>query len=104
VPIHPFLATIGFLDLFDSDRPGTRVWAELKPGDRPPSWGAEYTQDFMKYRRKCKIYEDLRDFHSFRHTFITCLRTRAKADPRDSRCHSWAHSVRSEPQRGDADR
>jgi integrase len=104
VPIHPFLATIGFLDLFDSDRPGTRVWAELKPGGRPPSWGAEYTQDFMKYRRKCKIYEDLRDFHSFRHTFITCLRTRAKADPRDSRCHSWAHSVRSEPQRGDADR
>jgi integrase len=81
VPIHSFLASIGFLDLFQSDRPGTRIWPELKPGGRPPSWGAEYTQDFTKYRRECAIYEELRDFHSFRHTFITCMKTRAKADP-----------------------
>jgi integrase len=53
----------------------------LKPGGRPPSWGAEYTQDFTSCHRKCEIYEELRDFHSFRHSFVTCLRTRSRADP-----------------------
>jgi hypothetical protein len=46
-----------------------------------PVLGGEYTQDFTKYRRECSIYEEMRDFHSFRHTFVTWIRTGAHVDP-----------------------
>lgn len=78
-PVHSFLVALGFLDLF---RPGGRgrIWPELKKHGRPPSWGALYSTHFTDYRRECGLYEPLRDFHSFRRTFITMLRTRAGVD------------------------
>ena len=80
VPIHRFLISIGFLDLFHVKKRG-RIWPELKKHGRPPSWGALYSSHFTDYRRACGFYEPLRDFHSLRRTFITMMRTRAGIDP-----------------------
>ncbi|WP_157985811.1 site-specific integrase [Teichococcus vastitatis] len=79
VPVHLFLRSLSFLDLF---RPGGRgrIWPELKKHGRPPSWGALYSTHFTDYRRACGLYEPLRDFHSLRRTFVTTLRTRAGVD------------------------
>ena len=79
VPVHPFLEEIGFLDLFKSKTKG-RIFPDLKLHGRPPSWGALYSSHFNDYRRAAGLYEPLRDFHSFRRTFISMLRTRGKVD------------------------
>lgn len=79
VPVHSFLASLGFLDLFKAGGRG-RIWPELKAHGRPPSWGSLYSSHFTDYRRATKLYEPLRDFHSLRRTFITMLRTRASVD------------------------
>ena len=44
-------------------------------------FGDAFSSHFGDYRRRCGLYERLRDFHSLRRTFITCLRTRARVDP-----------------------
>jgi integrase len=79
VPVHSFLQSIGFLDLFRSKAHG-RIWPELKQHGRPPRWGALYSSHFTDYRRECELYESLRDFHSLRRTFVTHLRIRGKVD------------------------
>ena len=81
VPVHSFLIGLGFLDLFDETRRGTRIWSELVPGGRLQKFGDAFSSHFGDYRRRCGLYERLRDFHSLRRTFITCLRTRARVDP-----------------------
>jgi integrase len=79
VPVHRCLRDLGFTDLFRTGGRG-RIWPELKPHGRPPSWGALYSTHFTDYRRACGLYEPLRDFHSLRRTFVTMLRTRADVD------------------------
>ena len=79
IPLHPFLKSLGFGGLFRAGGRG-RIWPELKRHGRPPSWGALYSAHFTDYRRACELYEPLRDFHSFRRTFITMMRTRAGVD------------------------
>ena len=79
VPVHSFLQTIGFLDLFRSGARG-RIWPELKKHGRPPSWGGLYSSHFTDYRKESSLYEPLRDFHSFRRTFVSALRDRLKVD------------------------
>jgi integrase len=81
VPVHPFLVSLGFLELFDPSKGGRRIWPELVKHGRPPSWGGLYSSHFTDYRKASDLYEELRDFHSFRHNCITALRTRAKIDP-----------------------
>jgi integrase len=80
VPVHQFLVSLGFLDLFRSGGRG-RIWPELKAHGRPPSWGALYSSHFTDYRRACGLYERFRDFHSLRRTFISMMRHRAKIHP-----------------------
>lgn len=79
VPVHPFLAGVGFMRLFVQGRRGW-VFPELKPAGRPPKRGGQYSEDFTAYRREVGVYEPLKDFHSFRHTLVSALRE-AGADP-----------------------
>lgn len=80
VPVHSFLIRLGFLDLFKPAKKGRRIFPELLPTGRLQKFGDTYSSHFTDYRRRCQIYERLRDFHSFRRTFITNMRTRAGID------------------------
>lgn len=80
VPIHPELARMGFLDRFKPSLHGERIFPELQPTGRLRKYGDTYSSHFTDYRRKCGLYEHLRDFHSLRRTFITTMRTKAKVD------------------------
>lgn len=80
IPVHGFLARLGFMDLFEAGK-RERIWPELKPHGRPPSYGGLYTSHFTDYRRACGLYEELLDFHSLRRTFISTLRDRLHVDP-----------------------
>ncbi len=79
VPIHPFLREIGFLDLFKAGKKG-RVFSELRLKGTEGKLSAGYSQHFTKYRRELGMYIHLLDFHALRHTFITAMREKAKAD------------------------
>lgn len=78
VPVHPKLLDLGFTALFKGGAPDDRIFPEL-PADGPDQkFGYQYSQDFTVYRRQTGLYEELRDFHSFRHTFATHLRRAIK--------------------------
>ena len=74
VPVHPTLADLGFAVLFEGGNPQDRIFPELSPGGPQGKFGYQYSEDFTVYRRKTGLYEELKDFHSFRHTFATHLR------------------------------
>lgn len=78
VPVHPMLAELGFLALFEGGSPEDRIFPELSAGGPQGKFGYQYSQDFTVYRRQNGLYEELRDFHSFRHTFATHLRRAIK--------------------------
>lgn len=80
VPVHPELVRMGFPDLFKASLHGERIFPELQPTGRLQKFGDTYSSHFTDYRRHCGLYERWRDFHSFRRTFITAMRTRAKID------------------------
>jgi integrase len=80
VPVHSVLTQFGFLDLFDREKAGQRIWPELKPTGRMQKFGDTYSSHFGDYRRHCDLYVKLMDFHSLRRTFITSMRTRANVD------------------------
>jgi len=73
VPVHPLLTSLGLEALFV---PGRRGWVfpELKLAGRPPKRGGQFSEDFTAYRRAVGVYQNLVDFHSFRHTLVTELR------------------------------
>ncbi len=73
VPIHSELTNLGFLDLFDAKTPTHRIFAELTRGGADEKLGYEYSSDFTKYRKKTDTYKEQKDFHSFRHTFVSTL-------------------------------
>ncbi|MDQ2105372.1 site-specific integrase [Azospirillum isscasi] len=82
VPVHPFLVEVGALDLFKRDRVRDgRIFPELKPGGRMEKLGDMYSTHFTDYRRRCGLYEPLRDFHSLRRTFISTLRSKYDVHP-----------------------
>lgn len=80
VPVHSMLIRLGFLDLFDAKRKGQRIFMDLTPSGRLKKLGDTYSSHFTDYRKRCGLYEELRDFHSFRRTFIGSMRTKAKVD------------------------
>lgn len=79
IPVHPLLVDLGFLGLFRPDGRG-RVFRELTFNRTLKRWGTDYSERFTAYRRACGLYEAMRDFHSFRRTFTTAMRHRAKVD------------------------
>jgi integrase len=78
VPVHPTLADLGFTALFQGGNAEDRIFPKLTGGGPQGKFGYQYSQDFTVYRRQTGLYEDLRDFHSFRHTFATHLRRAIK--------------------------
>ncbi len=80
VPVHSALIRFGVLDLFDPARKERRIFPELKPSGRLKKLGDTYSTHFTDYRRRCGLYEPLRDFHSLRRTFITAMRNKAEVD------------------------
>jgi integrase len=73
VPLHGVLADIGILTLFTGKDATQRIFPELTRGGVDQKYGYEYSQDFSVYRRKTATYEEWKDYHSFRHTFISAL-------------------------------
>ncbi len=73
VPIHAILINLGFLSLFDKKTASQRIFADLTRGGADQKFGYEYSGDFTTYRRKTDTYEEWKDFHSFRHTFVSAL-------------------------------
>ena len=80
VPIHSKLLEIGFLNLFGQADENCQVFPELQPTGRLKKLGDTYSSHFTDYRRRCGLYEPLRDFHSLRRTFITFMRNKANVD------------------------
>ncbi|GAC1340959.1 MAG: tyrosine-type recombinase/integrase [Acetobacteraceae bacterium] len=72
IPLHSALIEFGVLELF---KPGTKglVFPHLKRHGIKKALGGRYTIHWTRYRRSIEIYEEMLDFHSFRHTFITRL-------------------------------
>ncbi len=79
VPVHPFLLELGFHELFIPGKKG-RVFSELKQAGRPLKWGGQYSEDFTEYRRAVNLYKNLMDFHAFRHSFVSAMRSFARVD------------------------
>ena len=73
VPIHAVLIDLGFISLFDKENSTQRIFPELTRGGVDKKFGYDYSADFAVYRRKIDIYQEWKDFHSFRHTFISAL-------------------------------
>jgi integrase len=78
VPVHRDLIKIGFLRYLDTTH-GEWLFPSMVRGGREKKLGHHYTKVFTQYRRKVEVYQNLMDFHSFRHTAITGL-IRSKAD------------------------
>lgn len=76
IPIHKLLIELGFLKLFKTDNPklsAKRIFPELIPRGREAKLSQMYSTHFSEYRQKVGLYEELRDFHSLRHTFISAM-------------------------------
>ncbi|MDZ4057756.1 MAG: site-specific integrase [Polynucleobacter sp.] len=73
VPVHPELIRLGLLAHVESlrDQGKDRLFPELKPGR--DGYGQLPSKWFARYKTRCKITAPGKVFHSFRHTFVTCL-------------------------------
>lgn len=78
--MHSALQRFGFIELFKRAERDSQIFPELTPTGRLKKLGDTYSAHFTDYRRRCGLYEPLRDFHSFRRTFITTMRTKANVD------------------------
>ena len=67
VPIHPQLKALGFIDWARKKNGG--LFAELLPTDANAQLSKEPSRDLMRLIRAAGIKDDLKTFHSFRHTF-----------------------------------
>jgi len=75
VPIHHELLRLGFLQYVEQRQSAgdERIFPNLEPGGADGRLGHGFTKWFTRYRRDTNVYEDGRDFHSFRHSATTFL-------------------------------
>lgn len=75
VPIHKELINIGLLGYIEERlvAQDARLFPNLEPGGADGRLGHGFTKWFTRYRRDTKVYEQGRDFHSFRHSATTFL-------------------------------
>jgi integrase len=75
VPIHRELLRLGFLQYVAQRRSAgdERIFPNLEPGGADGRLGHGFTKWFTRYRRDTNVYEEGRDFHSFRHSATTFL-------------------------------
>ena len=73
VPVHPELIRLGLLAHVEllRDQGKDRLFPELKPGR--DGYGQLPSKWFARYKARCNITARRKVFHSFRHTFVTCL-------------------------------
>ncbi len=77
IPVHPHLLALGLLDYLSSLPADGRLFPLLQPSGPKQNYHVRLGVWWQRYlREKLKIVrEDIQPFHSFRHTFITLLRT-----------------------------
>ncbi|WP_248311413.1 site-specific integrase [Bosea sp. ASV33] len=82
VPIHPELIRLGLLGYVEQQRKAgqVRIFPNLHPGGADGRLGHGFTKWFTRYRRDVEVYEEGRDFHSFRHSATTFLHQGRVAD------------------------
>ena len=80
IPLHPLLLELGFDRLVKPKGKG-RIFTELTKHATHKKYGSDYSEDFTTYRKNTGLYEPLRDFHSFRHAFISALRGKGGVEP-----------------------
>lgn len=75
VPIHSELIRLGLLGYVERQRDAgqVRIFPNLHPGGADGRLGHGFTKWFTRYRRDVDVYEQGRDFHSFRHSATTFL-------------------------------
>jgi integrase len=68
VPIHRELKRLGFLQYVARRKSAgdERIFPNLEPGGADGRLGHGFTKWFTRYRRDTNVYENGRDFHSFR--------------------------------------
>jgi integrase len=67
VPVHLQLKTLGFIDWARKKNGG--LFAELLPADADAQLSKNASRDLMRLIRAAGIKDELKTFHSFRHTF-----------------------------------
>ena len=77
IPIHPLLLRLGFLTYVEQQQTAGHksLFPELQRLGPYNLLGYKLSKWFTNYRRTVKLYEPRKDFHSFRHSFSTKLRT-----------------------------
>ncbi len=75
VPVHPFVAEIGFLDWLGnpSQNRDALVFSELSPSGADGKFGQTITKKFCRYRRELRLGAKDVVFHSLRHSVVTAL-------------------------------
>ncbi|KUF11348.1 hypothetical protein AVJ23_06140 [Pseudoponticoccus marisrubri] len=78
VPIHRTLLDLGILQLVELRQASnqTRLFPHLERGQTKKNFTEVFSKRFTNYRKRCGIYDPVRDFHSLRKDFQTKL-TRA---------------------------
>jgi integrase len=74
IPIHTSLIDLGLIEYatYLRKKGHVRLFPELKKGR--DGYGTAASKWFARYRHKCGVEHDLKDFHSFRHTVIEQLK------------------------------
>ncbi len=74
IPVHPVLTVCGFIDYVARMKPAKFLFPHLKPNPRG-KLGGYFSNFFSGYlRKKVKISDSRKVFHSFRHTFKDACR------------------------------
>lgn len=75
VPIHPHILELGFLDYVEqvAPTPDSNLFPVLTASGKAKKLGHYFSRRFTEYRRQLGVYEELRDYHSFRHGVETKL-------------------------------
>lgn len=76
VPLHDKLIELGLLDLLELRRREGEIWLfpELELDPHRKKLSTFFSEEFTKFRRNNRLYEKLRDFHSFRKGVNTKMR------------------------------
>lgn len=77
IPVHPHLLALGLLDYVRTLPADGRLFPQLQPSGPKQNYHVRLGVWWQRYlREKLNIVRvDIQPFHSFRHTFITLLRT-----------------------------
>ncbi|MFA5517282.1 MAG: site-specific integrase [Desulfuromonadales bacterium] len=81
VPVHPELASIGFVEYVDQQRArcAVQLWENLSP-NKYGYWGKNFGKWYGTFNRQHVTSDPLKVFHSFRHTVADTLKQKGVAE------------------------